>query len=235
MRSGRQAVVASVVVALALVGGAAFAEPHEGERHEHMDARHAHNHAYLDRGVVVHEVPRDARVVRFGHERYWYHGGVWYRAEGPGFVVIAPPVGAVVEVLPPFYTTVMVAGRPYYYANDTYYLYSDAAQGFQVVDPPPGVEAAAPMPPPGVPPGPPPGAGGAPPAGDATFVYPRNGQSPEQQASDKYECHRWAVDQTGFDPTRAGGGVAPGQQDLKRADYRRASAACLEARGYTVR
>jgi len=233
MRSGRQAVVASVVVALALVGGAAFAEPHEGERHEHMDARHAHNHAYLDRGVVVHEVPRDARVVRFGADRFWYHGGVWYRADGPRFVVVAPPRGVVVEVLPPYFTTVTFAGRPYYYANDTYYVYDDAARGYMVVDPPLG-DPGTPMPPPG-PPGPPPAAPPAAGGGDAVFIYPRNGQSAEQQATDKYECHRWAVGQTGFDPTQAGGGVPPEQLGQRRADYQRASSACLDARGYTVR
>lgn len=34
------------------------------------------------------------------------------------------------------------------------------------------------------------------------FVYPGKGQSPEQQKKDEYECHGWAVKQTGFDPTK---------------------------------
>lgn len=33
------------------------------------------------------------------------------------------------------------------------------------------------------------------------FAYPSKGQSPEQQKQDAYECHMWAVQQTGFDPT----------------------------------
>jgi hypothetical protein len=33
-------------------------------------------------------------------------------------------------------------------------------------------------------------------------VYPRNGQSDAQTQSDRYECHRWAVSQSGYDPTR---------------------------------
>ena len=204
------------------------AEPHElAARHEHLDARHDHNHTYLDRGVVVGAVPRGAERVRFGHERYWYHGGVWYRAEGTGFVVFAPPVGVVVSVLPPFYTTVTFGGQPYYYANDTYYVFNDSARGFQVVEPPSGSDA---------------GAGAAPPAAapvgggaDNLFVYPKNGQSAERQSTDRFECHRWAVEQTGFDPTRDGGGVAPADMNQKRAGYARATAACLEARGYTVR
>jgi hypothetical protein len=32
---------------------------------------------------------------------------------------------------------------------------------------------------------------------------PNNGQSPEQTDRDRYECHVWAVQQTGVDPSRA--------------------------------
>src|SRR5450631_2933660 len=34
------------------------------------------------------------------------------------------------------------------------------------------------------------------------FVYPSNGQTQEQIARDRYECHMWAVQQTGVDPSR---------------------------------
>jgi outer membrane lipoprotein SlyB len=36
------------------------------------------------------------------------------------------------------------------------------------------------------------------------FVYPAQGQSPDQTARDRYECHNWAVQQTGVDPSRQG-------------------------------
>jgi hypothetical protein len=42
-----------------------------------------------------------------------------------------------------------------------------------------------------------------PPAPQRVFVYPANGQSPEQTDRDRYECHIWAVQQTGVDPSRA--------------------------------
>jgi hypothetical protein len=35
------------------------------------------------------------------------------------------------------------------------------------------------------------------------FAYPNAGQSEQQQSKDRYECHQWAVSQTGFDPTTA--------------------------------
>lgn len=33
------------------------------------------------------------------------------------------------------------------------------------------------------------------------FVYPLQGQSADLQDRDRYECHNWAVEQTGFDPS----------------------------------
>src|SRR6516164_8225587 len=35
---------------------------------------------------------------------------------------------------------------------------------------------------------------------DNIYVYPARGQSQAQQQRDRYECHSWAVRQTGFDP-----------------------------------
>src|SRR5258708_36969599 len=44
---------------------------------------------------------------------------------------------------------------------------------------------------------------GPPPPPQRAFVYPANGQSAEQTERDRYECHLWAVQQTGVDPSRA--------------------------------
>ncbi|MEQ8660118.1 MAG: hypothetical protein RLW62_04815 [Gammaproteobacteria bacterium] len=35
------------------------------------------------------------------------------------------------------------------------------------------------------------------------FAYPNAGQPQAQQAQDRYECHQWAVAQSGFDPSTA--------------------------------
>jgi hypothetical protein len=32
------------------------------------------------------------------------------------------------------------------------------------------------------------------------FVYPAKGQSPQQQQKDEFDCHQWAIQQTGYDP-----------------------------------
>ena len=130
------------------------------------------------------------------------------------------------------------------------------------------------------------------------YIFPKEGQSAEQQNQDEYYCHNWATQQTGYDPTRpppaqaqAPAQAAPGSgargalggagrawiisevaggdnsdamaagaimgglrgrresrsqqaqaqasaasaNDAYRQDYLRARAACLEAKGYTVK
>lgn len=41
------------------------------------------------------------------------------------------------------------------------------------------------------------------PAQAQLMIYPMKGQSNEQLSKDRYECHLWAVQQSGFDPTVA--------------------------------
>ena len=55
-----------------------------------------------------------------------------------------------------------------------------------------------------------------------SYVYPAKGQSPEQQKKDEYACHQWAVQQTGFDPTRAQ--QAPMQETQRRGGVIRGGA-----------
>jgi outer membrane lipoprotein SlyB len=49
-----------------------------------------------------------------------------------------------------------------------------------------------------------------PPPSTQVIFYPNAGQSAEQQDRDRYECYRWSVQQTGFDP--AAPQVAPHQR-----------------------
>ena len=64
---------------------------------------------------------------------------------------------------------------------------------------------------------------------------PAKTKANSNRRTDRYECHRWAVSQTGFDPTQPPGGVPEDQMGQKRADYQRAMGACLDGRGYTVK
>lgn len=62
------------------------------------------------------------------------------------------------------------------------------------------------------------------------IAYPAYEQSPHQTDQDRYECHRWAVGQTGFDPAAAT--YAP--PAYVADNYRRALGACMSGRGYSV-
>ena len=207
------------IAAAVLVGvgtaSAAFA------RHEHdfHDTRYHLDRYYPARGTTSRALPNDRVIVNHGHDRFFYSGGVWYRRDIGGYVVVRPPYHVFVPRLPIFYTTIWIGGFPYYYANDTYYVWRPDEGGYEVV-PPPDDSAATIQPPPSSP---------------DVFVYPKNGQNDAQQSQDKYECHKWAVEQSGFDPTEYTGGVPSDQSVAQRTGYQRAMGACLEGRGYSVK
>ena len=68
------------------------------------------------------------------------------------------------------------------------------------------------------------------PKGPKVFLYPKNGQTSDQQARDRYDCYRFAVAQSGYDPMHSTGAAGELQ-----SDYERAQSACFEARGYASR
>jgi hypothetical protein len=131
--------------------------------------------------------------------------------------VVTPPAGVVLPVLPPYHSIVWVRGSPYYYATGVHYVWHPDHHGYVVAEPPPESDVEE-----------------QPAAPGQLFVYPKAGQSEEQQARDRYECHRWGSDQTGFDPTQPMGNVSATGHAGKRADYHRAMKACLEARNFSV-
>jgi hypothetical protein len=57
---------------------------------------------------------------------------------------------------------------------------------------------------PTAPPPPPPPPPMAPPPNVTVYAYPIQGQSPEQQDRDHYECSSWATQQSGFSPSTPG-------------------------------
>jgi hypothetical protein len=56
----------------------------------------------------------------------------------------------------------------------------------------------------------------------------------EQRATDRLECQRWATGESGIDSSSAGNTVPATAYAAGRQDYRRAEAACLKGRGYSV-
>jgi hypothetical protein len=202
---------------------AAPARPAFDGRGQVLDSRYNHGRYYPPVGTVRPALPGDYRPYYRGSDRFYFNGGIWYAPRGSGFVVVRPPIGLVIGVLPPYYSTVWFGGIPYYYADNVYYTWQPDQNGYAVADPPPNADTPAPPP-------------DSPPSDQPQMdlmIYPKNGQSKDQQAADQYECHSWAKGQTGFDPTQPSGG-AGGNPDLARSQYNRAMSACLQGRGYQV-
>lgn len=183
-----------------------------------IDRRFDHNRQYPREGITIRRLPDRRHPIRYRDRSYFYFSGTWYLPSGPNFVVVRPPIGIVVPVLPPFYTTIWFGGIPYYYANDIYYVWRPDLNAYQVADPP--ISESDPAPPL---------------VADELFAYPKEGQSEEQQAEDRYACHRWAVDQTRYDPTQPPQNLPVNELSRLREDYQRAMKACLEGKGYSVR
>lgn len=150
----------------------------------------------------------------FAGINYYYNNGIYYRYSNYGYKPVYHRVGLTVSRLPHGYRTFIVRDYPYYYAGRHYYIHDHFRNVYVRVDDPfqyddDAYEHTSELS-----------------EYKEIFVYPNEGQDEEQAREDKYECHVWAVEQTGFDPSLG----KPGNNE----DYGRAQAACLEGRGYTV-
>jgi hypothetical protein len=174
--------------------------------------------------AYVTRAPRYVPSLPPGHRRYdwrgapyYYGGGQWYRPYQNRFLVVGPPAGLFVSFLPSYYSTVWVGGTRYYMADDVYYTYEPSRRGYVVARSPYGDDRAD---------------DDYEEADDRDqdmFIYPMRGQSEQQQSDDRYECHRWAVKETRYDPTDSS------YDRNDRSDYDRAISACLTGRGYSVK
>lgn len=169
-------------------------------------------------GTHVSALPKHHYSHRYRGHLYHYHGGIWYGSARSGFTVVAPPIGIFVPVLPPGYSTIWVAGIPYYYANNVYYVWNQERSCYMVTAQPQeqgDISSTQ--------------------TGEQLYTYPKNGQDEKQQADDRYECHTRAVDQTAYNPTKPEQNISVQTLRNKSSNYLRAMKACLEGKGYSVR
>ena len=109
-------------------------------RFEHSEfERHGFRHHFgFERrhffGRHVHFLPYSCFRVWSGPVWFWYYDGIYYRPYGDEYVVVTPPVGAIVSVLPDDYYPVIIGGMTYYTDGTTYY--QRVTQGYQVINPP---------------------------------------------------------------------------------------------------
>ncbi|PHN63287.1 hypothetical protein AO268_19900 [Pseudomonas sp. ICMP 8385] len=166
-------------------------------------------------GYTVDRFPERHDRVPYRGQDYFFAGGYWYRPQGPRYVVVTPPYGIGVHDLPDYAREVWVGNTLFFLAAGAYYSYEASTRQYVVVQPP-----VASLPPPPAPQG----------NGYDVVAYPANGQSPAQVQQDGYDCYRWAVQQSGFDPQT--GTYAPAPAVVQT--YRQAQGNCLGSRGYQV-
>jgi hypothetical protein len=162
---------------------------------------------------VVQHLPPGYRDYSWNGNRYYVSGGHWYRPYGGTYVSIGIPFGLFVGTLPGLYTSFWYGGTRYYYADSTYYTYEPDRRGYVVTHSPYGDDEEY---------------SSDTQSGDDLYIYPARGQSEQQQADDRYQCHRWAAQESHYDP------LDDDYNSDLRKDYQRAMTACLTGRGYTV-
>ncbi|MBB4866985.1 hypothetical protein HNP46_005893 [Pseudomonas nitritireducens] len=169
--------------------------------------------SYWRPGYVVSSMPPGHYRVPYRGSDYFFNDGYWYRPYGARYVVVTPPYGVRVRYLPSYAEQVWIGSIGYFLAAGTYYLWQASSQDYEVVAPPQQPQPVA-----------------VAQTGYDVIAYPMYNQGPDQQARDRYECHGWAVQQSGFDPASAS--YAP--PAYVADNYRRALGACLSGRGYSI-
>lgn len=85
--------------------------------------------------TVVRVAPRHTTVVVHRGVSYHYDGRVYYRPHRRGYVVVTPPIGLQVGILPAGYSRVVVGSQPYFYVGGVYYVQRQPTI-YEVVEPP---------------------------------------------------------------------------------------------------
>jgi hypothetical protein len=162
---------------------------------------------------VITRLPDGHRDYYWNGNRYYFHSGHWYRPYGSSFVTVGVPFGLFVGTLPGIYSSFWYGGTRYFYSDNVYYEYEPVRRGYVVVRSPYGDDEEDEY---------------DSVDGDGLYIYPARGQSEQQQADDRYSCHRWAAQESRYDPL-------DDEFDAQlRKEYQRAMTACLTGRGYTV-
>jgi len=79
-------------------------------------------------------LPRNYCKVVHNGMRYYIANGIWLRPYGARFVVVSPPTGFVVPLLPSNSEMVQINGYPLYYSDEVYYI--RVPNGFKILKSP---------------------------------------------------------------------------------------------------
>ncbi|WP_088743839.1 hypothetical protein [Cobetia sp. QF-1] len=165
--------------------------------------------------VLVAALPMSPAMAEPGRGGFYEHGivgpGIVIRHGGPGRAAHWAPGGpGHGHGLPGNARGIWVGATLFFLAAGTYYLWDASQEQYLPVQAPAPATLSAP-------------------AVDV-IAYPSKGQHEDQIARDRYECHRWANQQSDAEVNSVAPPVTAGNADI----YRRALSACLAGRGYSV-
>jgi len=119
---------------------------HKKAHHKGKNPRSAHHkYAHLPkRGATIAKIGAGAVVITHKKGKYHYHNGIFYKPAGAAsYVVVRPPRGARIKVLPYGYKRMVLAKTTYIYYYGTYYKRVPATEEYEVVAAPIGAQVDA--------------------------------------------------------------------------------------------
>jgi len=93
---------------------------------------------------ILRRMPAGHVRILSGKKHYYYHRGLFYRKTRSGFLLVSPPIGVTVPMLPEGCSAVFSRGRKYFYHEDAFYRKSPS--GYIVITEPGIKETAMPKP-----------------------------------------------------------------------------------------
>jgi len=103
-----------------------------GPAYHHDDHHFYRWHDHPHWGLHLHFLPAGYATIRVGWHSYYYYDGLYYNYVGGDYVLINPPIGAYVSVIPSDFQPVIINGRTYYTDNGVYYILT-RHHGYKVV------------------------------------------------------------------------------------------------------
>jgi hypothetical protein len=81
-------------------------------------------------------LPHGFITINVGYETYYYCNGIFYQKimRDQKYVIVPPPIGAVVFTIPQGYQLMLIDGISYYEYQEVYY--KRVLEGFKVISPP---------------------------------------------------------------------------------------------------
>jgi hypothetical protein len=115
----------------------------QGHNYQRPPQNKRYKSYYGNHPRVVPNLPPKHTTYVYKGDRYYYYGGRYYRPyRSGGYVVVRPPVGFYVPILPLGFITLLIAGITYYTFAGIYYRASSG--GYVVVDAPAGAVVNSP-------------------------------------------------------------------------------------------